>query len=74
MLKLLLHWWRLLTTESGAGRLFGISQPRGWRVRYAAEKLSDGTYVPSGLSIPMAYDTACDYAKIFGGTVERANT
>ena len=55
-----IHFFRLLWEPSGHGRLFAF-QPRRWRVKY-----KDGKY-----SMGMAYDVACDYAIIFGGTVER---
>ena len=55
----LLHWWRLLTEPEGGGIV--TMQPRRWQVRY-----SEG-----GVSIGMAYRTACNYAEIFGGVVER---
>ncbi len=60
MIQVLLHWWRLLTEPSGSGRLFGGWQPQRWRVIYG-----------EGKSIPMAYDTACSYAEMFDGKVER---
>lgn len=56
----LLHWWRLLVEPSGKGRLRGFG-PRRWKVDY-----TDG-----GKSVPMGYDEACDYAKMFGGNVVR---
>lgn len=56
-----LHKWRLLTEPSGRGCLFGWSMPQRWRVRYI-----------DGMSQPMAYDVACDYAEMFGGSIERA--
>lgn len=60
MIKALLHWWRLRVERSGKDRML-FAQPRDWRVRY-----NDG-----GRTAPMAYDTACDYAEMFGGRVER---
>lgn len=57
-----LHWWRMLTEPSGAGRLHGFG-PCGWTVQY-----DDGT-----IRQPCAYDVACDYADMFGGTVIRYN-
>lgn len=55
-----LHLWRILIEPRGMGRLRG-SGPRRWQVEYP-----DG-----GLSVPMAYDEACNYRGIFGGTVHR---
>ena len=59
-MKKLLHWWRLLTEPSGTGRLQHM-QPRRWYVQYR-----DGS-----VTVLMAYDTACDYAELFGGEVKR---
>ena len=59
-MRTLLHWWRLLTEPSGRGRLRGFG-PKRWRVRYSDGNVSTG----------MGYDVACDYASMFGGSVER---
>ena len=61
ILRMLLHWWRLAIEPSGYERL--LTSGGRWRVRYAY-----------GASQPMHYDMACDYAKMFNGTVERAPT
>lgn len=62
MKEKLLHTWRMLVEPSGINRIFAF-QPRRWRVIY-----------PDGArSIPMAYDSACSYRDIFGGTIERVN-
>lgn len=50
----------MLTEKSGRKHLIG-SHKWKWRVRYP-----DGN-----VSIPMAYDVACDYTIIWGGTVEK---
>lgn len=56
----LIHLWRLLVEPSGKDRIFCF-QPKRWQVVY-----------PCGnKSIPMAYDVACDYRDLFGGTVIR---
>jgi hypothetical protein len=57
MFAKLLHWWRLLTSEDQG--LHGVWRYK-WRVRY-----------PDGVSEPMPYKTACSYATLFGGKVER---
>lgn len=59
MTATLLHWWRLLTEPRGGNIV--TTQPRRWQVRYPC----------GGVSIGMSYRTACNYAAIFGGTVER---
>lgn len=65
----LLHWWRLLVEPSGHGRLMAM-QPKRWQVVYP-EAIEFGMKMPGGVSIPMAYDVACDYAGLFGGTVRK---
>lgn len=50
-------WWRRLTEQSGEGRLVGFGG-QGFRVQY-----------DHGVSCPMSYDMARDYAEMFGGTV-----
>ena len=55
----MLHHWHMLTQQSGLNRLFGFV--RGWQVAYP-----DGAHSES-----MAYDVACEYAAMFGGTVRR---
>jgi hypothetical protein len=62
MIAKLLHWWRLLIEPSGEGKLFGVGMPSRWRVRYK-----------DGVSRPMAYNTACNYARMFDGKVERSD-
>ena len=57
LLKGLLHWWRYVTSEDLG--LFGLRE-HGWRVRYR-----------DGVSQSMPYATACDYAEMFDGVVER---
>lgn len=47
-----------MTQPSGRNRLRGMVG--GWQVVYA-----------DGVSQSMAYDVACDYAKMFGGKVRR---
>lgn len=61
MFKSILHLWRLLVQPSGKDHNFIVSGR--WRVRYNKK------YV----SIPMCYDVACDYAKMFNGKVEKTN-
>jgi hypothetical protein len=60
MKKKLLHWWRLLTEPSGRGRVQSMG-PRRWFVRYPDGKMT----------VPLAYDIACDYAEMWGGEVKR---
>ncbi len=61
----LLHCWRLAVEPSGRGRLQdGTGR---WRVRY-----QENAEIPrGGVSRPMCYDVASDYAEMFGGVVER---
>lgn len=66
MFKILIHRWRLLVEPSGKGRLQGFG-PERWRVRYApCTENPEG-----GVSHALAYDVACDYAEMWGGTVVR---
>jgi hypothetical protein len=58
MINKLIHFWRLWNEPSGHGRLLG-TRDWNWQVEY-----NDGE-----VSIPMAYDIACEYASMFGGKV-----
>ena len=53
--------WYKMTEPTGSGRLFGGGMPKNFYVIY-----NEG-----GKSIPMAYDTACSYAEMFGGVVQK---
>lgn len=70
-MRILLHWWRMLTEPSGSGRLFGGGAPKRWYVEYASGLSPYGDLIDGGRSIPMAYDTACSYARMFDGVVKR---
>lgn len=58
--KGLLHIWRIATEQSGAGWPIGLRNDWKWQVVHK-----------DGVSIPMAYDVACDYATFFNGNVEK---
>lgn len=57
-MKSLIHVLRLIFEPSGRNVMLML-QPQRWQVTYPDGKKSQG----------FAYDVACDYASIFGGTV-----